>query len=94
MNIFIAKLSPKTTDETLHALFQQYGEVDSAKVIFDRESGRSKCFGFVEMTNDQEASEAINDLDGFEFEGSTIVVKKARPRENNRDQGRRSFNRH
>jgi RNA recognition motif-containing protein len=67
MNIFIAKLSPKTTNESLNTLFQEYGAVDSAKVIFDRESGRSKCFGFVEMPNDQEANEAINDLDGVEL---------------------------
>ncbi len=94
MNIFIAKLSPKTTNESLNTLFQEYGAVDSAKVIFDRESGRSKCFGFVEMPNDQEANEAINDLDGVEFEGSAIVVKKARPKNDSRDQGRRSFNRY
>jgi RNA recognition motif-containing protein len=81
MNIFIAKLSPKTTSESLDALFAEYGAVDTAKVIMDRDTGRSKCFGFVEMSDDQEASEAINDLDGVEFEGSTIVVKKARPRE-------------
>jgi RNA recognition motif-containing protein len=98
MNIFVAKLSPKTTNETLNTLFQEYGTVDSAKVIFDRDSGRSKCFGFVEMSNDQEGNEAINDLDGVEFEGSTIVVKKARPKtEGGREQGgggRRSFNRY
>jgi RNA recognition motif-containing protein len=94
MNIFVAKLSPKTTNETLTALFQEYGTVDTAKVIFDRDSGRSKCFGFVEMPNDQEGNEAINDLDGVDFEGSTIVVKKARPKTENREQGRRSFNRY
>ncbi|MBN2523641.1 MAG: RNA-binding protein [Bacteroidales bacterium] len=93
MNIFIAKLSPKTTNESLHALFQEYGKVNSAKVIFDRDSGRSKCYAFVEMSNDQEASEAINDLDGIEFEGSNIVVKKARPKNDHRDQDRRSYNR-
>jgi RNA recognition motif-containing protein len=81
MNIFIAKLSPKTTNDSLNALFAEYGAVDTAKVVMDRDTGRSKCFGFVEMPNDQEASEAINDLDGVDFEGSTIVVKKARPRE-------------
>jgi RNA recognition motif-containing protein len=87
MNIFVAKLSPKSTNETLSALFEEYGKVESAKIIFDRDSGRSKCFGFVEMPNEQEAFEAINDLDGCEFEGSAIVVKKARPKDNNREQG-------
>ena len=95
MNIFIAKLSPKTTDETLQTLFQEYGEVESSKVVIDRETGRSKCFGFVEMPDDQEANEAIQDLDGVEFEGSTIVVKQARPKteRSNQGGGRRSFNR-
>jgi len=94
MNIFVAKLSPKTTDDSLHSLFQEYGEVQSAKVIFDRDSGRSKCFGFVEMPSDQEANQAIQDLDGVEFEGSTIVCKQARPRNERSDQrgGNRSFN--
>ena len=92
MNIFIAKLSPKTTDDSLRTLFQEYGEVDSAKVVFDRESGRSKCFGFVEMSDDSQANEAIQDLDAVEFEGSTIVVKQARPRTERSNQGgRRSF---
>ena len=93
MNIFIAKLSPKTTNESLNTLFTGYGAVDTAKVIFDKDTGRSKCYGFVEMPNDQEASEAINDLDGMEFEGSSIVVKQARPRENRRDSGRGFRNR-
>ena len=94
MNIFIAKLSPKTTDESLRTLFQEYGEVDSAKVITDRETGRSKCFGFVEMSDDTNANEAISDLDGVDFEGSTIVVKQPRPKAERTNQGnRRSFNR-
>jgi RNA recognition motif-containing protein len=97
MNIFVAKLSPKTTNETLTTLFQEYGTVESAKVIFDRDSGRSKCFGFVEMPNEEEGNQAITDLDGTEFEASTIVVKIARPKEgNDRSQGggRRSFNKY
>ena len=79
MNIFVARLSPQTNSESLCALFGDYGTVSSAKVIIDKDTGESKCFGFVEMTNDQEASEAINDLDGIEYEGSYIVVKKSRP---------------
>jgi RNA recognition motif-containing protein len=96
MNIFVAKLSPKTTNESLNTLFQEYGTVESAKVIFDRDSGRSKCYGFVEMPNDDEGEKAISSLDGTDFEESTLVVKKARPKEgSSRPQGggRRDRNR-
>lgn len=92
MNIFVARLSPQTTNESLTALFKEYGSVSSAKVIFDRETGISKCFGFVEMSNDQEASEAINDLNGLEYEGSIIVVKKSQPRKDNSNQNRSPYN--
>jgi RNA recognition motif-containing protein len=81
MNIFVAKLSPRTTDESLLELFQEFGEVSSAKVIFDRETGNSKGFGFVEMPDDSEALQAIEGLNESEFQGNTIVVKKARPKE-------------
>ena len=80
MNIFVAKLSAATTSEDLHELFSDYGEVDSAKVIFDRETGNSKRFGFVEMPNDDEAYDAINELNESEFDDSVIVVKKAVPK--------------
>ena len=80
MNIFVAKLSSGTTSEDLQGLFEEYGEVTSAKVIFDRETGRSKRFGFVEMTNDEEGNKAINELNECTFDNSRIVVKKARPR--------------
>jgi RNA recognition motif-containing protein len=80
MNIFVAKLNGKTTSDSLRSLFEQYGEVSSSKVIMDRETGFSKRFGFVEMTNEQEAIEAIEELNESDFEGSIIVVKKARPR--------------
>ncbi len=80
MNIFVAKLSPKTNDSSLFDLFQEYGEVASAKVIFDRETGNSKGFGFVEMPDDNEANQAIESLNESEFEESTIVVKKAHPK--------------
>jgi RNA recognition motif-containing protein len=91
MNIFIAKLSSATTGEDLQELFEEYGAVSSAKVIYDKFTGNSKRFGFVEMNNNQEALDAIEELDGCEFDNSEIVVKKARPRENT---GRRNnFNR-
>ena len=80
MNLFVAKLSPSTTSEDLNDLFAEYGEVDSAKVIFDRETGNSRCFGFVEMSDDEAANRAINELNEVEFDGSDIVVKKARPK--------------
>ena len=81
MNIFVAKLSYDTSDDTLRETFEQFGEVDSAKIIFDRERGRSKGFGFVEMPNDEEANNAIRDLNDSELDGRTIVVKEAQPRE-------------
>ena len=79
MNIFVAKLSANTTSEDLRTLFSEYGEVVSANVIFDRMTGRSKRYGFVEMKNDDEANKAINELNECEYDNSQIVVKKARP---------------
>ena len=81
MNIFVAKLNFRTESEDLRAAFEQFGEVSSAKVIMDRETGKSKGFGFVEMPNESEAHAAINGLNEKELEGRTIVVKKARPKE-------------
>ncbi|MFN8394903.1 MAG: RNA-binding protein [Bacteroidia bacterium] len=80
MNIFVAKLDFQTTSEDLQSLFEQFGEVESAKVIMDRETGRSRGFAFVEMPNDEEGYEAINNLNGTTVDGRTIVVKKAEPR--------------
>ena len=82
MNIFVAKLNFSTRSEGLQEVFERFGEVESANVIMDRETGRSKGFGFVEMPNDAEGQAAIQALDGTELDGSTIVVKKAEPREN------------
>lgn len=80
MNIFVAKLDFQTTSEDLQSLFEQFGEVESAKVIFDKETGRSRGFAFVEMPNDEEGNEAINSLNGTTVDGRVIVVKKAEPR--------------
>lgn len=80
MNIFVAKLSFDTQSEDLRDAFAAYGEVSSANVITDRSTGRSKGFGFVEMDNDQEAMEAIRELNDTELDGRRIVVKKAEPR--------------
>lgn len=83
MNIFVAKLSSSTTSDDLRGLFEEFGEVASANVIFDRETGNSKGFGFVEMANDDEGYSAIDQLNETNFMNRTIVVKKARPRESN-----------
>lgn len=95
MNIFVAKLNFQTTSEDLQSLFEQFGTVDSAKVIFDKETGRSRGFAFVEMPNDEEGMEAINSLNDTDFEGRTIAVKKAEPREGGGGGGSRGggFNR-
>ncbi len=82
MNIFIAKLSFRTTSEVLKEIFEEYGEVVSAKVIMDHATGRSKGYGFVEMSNDEEAVRAIDELNNAEIEGNKVVVKKANPRNN------------
>lgn len=84
MNIFVAKLNSRTTSETLNELFSQFGEVISAKVIIDRETGNSKQFGFVEMSDENAAHAAIEKLDSSELDGSRIVVKKSVPREEGR----------
>lgn len=80
MNIFVAKLSYDTQSDDLGAAFERYGEVTSANVIFDKMSGRSKGFGFVEMSNDDEARTAIDELNDSQLDGRQIVVKKAQPR--------------
>jgi RNA recognition motif-containing protein len=89
MNLFVAKLSDATTSEDLNDLFAEYGEVVSAKVIMDRETGSSKRFGFVEMKEEDAAQKAIKDLNECLFDNSPIVVKKARPKGEGREQ--RSF---
>ncbi len=95
MNIFVAKLNFQTESEELKAAFEQYGEVSSAKVIMDRETGRSKGFGFVEMPNEDEAYDAINGLNEQELAGRVIVVKKAKPKEESGSDNRaRSFNKY
>ena len=84
LNIFVGSLPFSSREESLRDLFAEYGEVTSARIITDRETGRSRGFGFVEMPNDDEANSAIQALDGIEFEGRTIRVNEARPREDRR----------
>ena len=77
MNIYVGSLNFKMKEEELRELFEEYGEVTSAKIIFDKYSSKSKGFGFVEMPNDQEANQAIATLNETELDGRTIVVKPA-----------------
>lgn len=79
--LFVGSLAWATTDDSLKAFFEQAGTVVSASVIFDRETNRSKGFGFVEMSSDDEAKAAVDQLNGKELDGRPIVVSEARPRE-------------
>lgn len=78
--LFVGNLPYSTTNESLGEFFAQYGEVTSAAVIMDRATGRSKGFGFVEMTNDAEADKAIAQGDGAEMDGRRLTVSEARPK--------------
>ncbi len=79
MNIFVAGLSYQITDADLKELFEEYGEVSSAKIITDRETRRSKGYGFVEMSDDAEGQRAIEELNDAEYDGRTLSVSVARP---------------
>ena len=79
MKIFIAKLSPRTTAEDVRKLFERFGSVSVCKVIMDHETKRSKCYGFIEMPNDNEAYVAVVETNEMEFMGSVINVKKSKP---------------
>lgn len=88
-NLFIGSLAYATTDDSLKAFFEEIGEVASARVITDRESGRSKGFGFVEYVSDDDNQKAIDQLNGKELDGRPISVTLAKPKE---DHPRRDFN--
>lgn len=90
MDIFVAKLNAQTTSDNLKELFEQFGNVVSSKVIMDRETGMSKCYGFVEMDDVNDVKAAVEQLNGAEFMGNTIVVKESEPRP---QQDRRSSDR-
>ncbi|MDC1221954.1 RNA-binding protein [Salibacteraceae bacterium] len=77
MKLFIAKLDYGVDSDSLQTVFEEYGSVSSCNVVMDRETGRSKGFGFVEMENDEEATNAMNELDGSSIRGREIVVKQA-----------------
>ncbi len=80
MKLFVAKLSYDTMENDLRDAFEKFGEVDSVKVVYDKEAGRSKGFAFVEMTDDDQARDAIAALNDTELDGRTIVVKEAEDR--------------
>ncbi|ACF45187.1 MAG: RNA-binding protein [Prosthecochloris sp.] len=81
MNIYIGNLPYNITEDDLREAFNEFGQVDSANIIIDKFSGRSKGFGFVEMPNDEDAEKAIDSLNDTDFNGRTIKVNQARPRE-------------
>lgn len=87
MNIFVSNINYATQEQSLQDLFSEFGEVSSAKIITDRETGRSRGFGFVEM-NDEDGKNAIESLNGKELDGKELNVSEAKPRE---DKPRRSF---
>jgi RNA recognition motif-containing protein len=87
MNIYVGNLSFGVTDDQLRAAFEAHGEVTSAQVIQDRETGRSRGFGFVEMPSDDEARAAIEGLNGQDLDGRPVRVNEARPRGERRGGG-------
>jgi len=93
VRLYVGSLSYQTTSEDLTDLFGQVGQVVSATVITDRDSGRSKGFGFVEMSNDEEARKAIDQLNGTNLGDRTIIVNEARERREQQFGGGRSQNR-
>ncbi len=90
MNIFVANLSFKMRDDQLRKVFEPFGEVESVRIITDRNSGRSRGYGFVVMPNDTEAANAIRQLNDMEVEGRKLIVKESEERsEPKRFTGRR-----
>ncbi len=89
MNLYIGNLSFETTDHDLRAAFEAFGEVTSVNILTDKYSGKSRGFGFVEMTKKEEAEAAINGLNGKELSGRAINVSEARPRASNEGSGNR-----
>lgn len=91
MNLYVGNLSFDTNEDALRQAFSAHGTVSSARVITDRETGRSRGFGFVEMDDDQAARSAMAALNGQELDGRELTVNEARPREPRNDNQRRSW---
>ncbi len=84
MNIYVGNLSYSVGEQDIRAAFEEHGTVDSVKIIMDRMTDRSKGFGFVEMSNDDEGKAAMDALDGKDLQGRPLKVNEARPREERR----------
>ena len=91
MKIYVGNLSYDVDEDKLNTMFTKYGSVDSATVIIDRDSGRSKGFGFVEMSDQKQAQAALDGLNGTDLDGRSITVNEARPREPRRDNNRGGY---
>ena len=99
MNIYVGNLSSEVTEDELRLAFEEFGQVETAKIIKDKYSGESKGFGFVEMPSKSEGQSAIDNLNGKDLKGKTLNVNEARPRTDNRggrggysgDRGKRGF---
>ncbi|MGR3278804.1 RNA recognition motif domain-containing protein [Acaryochloris marina NIES-2412] len=89
MSIYVGNLSYDVTEQDLNTIFAEYGTVKQAKLPTDRETGRIRGFGFVEMSSDSEEAKAIEELEGAEWMGRTLTVNKAKPRENRGGGGNR-----
>jgi RNA recognition motif-containing protein len=87
LNIYVGNLSFDTTERDLEAAFATYGAVSTARIATDRDTGRARGFGFVEMSNQTEAQAAIAGLNGAELQGRTLTVNEARPRESGSNRG-------
>lgn len=97
MNIYIANIPFKANENEVRELFERYGQVASVKIILDRETQKSRGFGFITMNDDKEATQAIEALNGYNMMGKTLSVSEARPKEpssDNRDRGNREFRPH
>src|SRR5688572_13446747 len=80
MNIYVANIPFKASEDELRELFEQHGEVSSVKIILDKETNRSRGFGFIEMADAESGKTAINELNGYNFLGKDLVVNEARPK--------------
>ena len=87
-NIFVGNLNFAATDSSVRAMFEEYGTVDRVNLVTDRDTGRSRGFAFVEMSNTEEADRAISGLNGRDFEGRALNINEARPKTQGGDGGR------
>ncbi|BCS97388.1 hypothetical protein DSLASN_30200 [Desulfoluna limicola] len=87
MNIYVGNIAYNMSDDELRSVFENFGDVDSARIITDRDTGRSKGFGFVEMPDEDQASAAVEALNGSDMMGRTLTVNEARPKKPRNDYG-------